>query len=334
MQGNDGQQGCVEDVLREAPDGSGCVVSQQQSASCLVPISSLLPADSPRSKGEDDGHVRLLAESNAVLPPILVHRSTLRVIDGMHRLRAARLLGRTAIEVQFFDGSRDDAFVRAVEANVTHGLPLSLPDRKAAAERILAAHPEWSNRVIAGITGLADTTIGAIRRRPTSGFQQSDTRVGVDGRIRPLSGAAGRLRARDIIAARPEASLREIAEAAGISPETARDVRRRMRRGDDPLPTRMRDAKSQSTISRRRPVTPTGMNLEIALDKLRRDPSLRFSKAGRSLLQWLGVHQIDPDNSKDFLRAIPPHCTATVAELARGCAEKWAQIAEELDEQS
>jgi hypothetical protein len=36
--------------------------------------------------------------------------------------------------------------VLAVQVNVTHGLPLSLADRKVAASRIIDCYPGWSNR--------------------------------------------------------------------------------------------------------------------------------------------------------------------------------------------
>jgi hypothetical protein len=52
-----------------------------------------------------------------------------------HRLRAAVANGQEAVDVRYFDGSAADAFLRAVEANVKHGLPLSLADRRAAAQR-------------------------------------------------------------------------------------------------------------------------------------------------------------------------------------------------------
>jgi hypothetical protein len=35
------------------------------------------------------------------LPPILVHRATNRIIDGMHRLEAAKLRGDETISVRF-----------------------------------------------------------------------------------------------------------------------------------------------------------------------------------------------------------------------------------------
>src|ERR1044072_4324236 len=98
-----------------------------------IRISDLQPAESPRIEGENREHVQLIAESDDIQPPIIVHRATMRVIDGMHRVRAAELRGRTEIDARFFDGATLDAFVLAVHANVTHGLPLSLADRLQAA---------------------------------------------------------------------------------------------------------------------------------------------------------------------------------------------------------
>src|SRR5213076_255321 len=65
-----------------------------------MPIGSLLPADSPRLEGERLDHVRALADAVGEPPPILVHRHSRRVIDGMHRLRAAQLRGERMIEVR------------------------------------------------------------------------------------------------------------------------------------------------------------------------------------------------------------------------------------------
>src|SRR5215469_10359581 len=86
-----------------------------------IRVSSVLQGDSPRLAGEDKAHIARLAEAETPLPPILVDRRTMQVIDGMHRLMAASLTGRESIEVEFFDGSAADAFLLAVQANVTHG---------------------------------------------------------------------------------------------------------------------------------------------------------------------------------------------------------------------
>ncbi|RAJ67249.1 MULTISPECIES: ParB/RepB/Spo0J family partition protein, partial [unclassified Streptomyces] len=202
----------------------------------VLALDTLLDSDSPRIDGEDGERVRQLAELEAPLPPVLVHRATLRVIDGMHRVRAARLRGDDTIEAEFFDGGDTDAFALAVRLNIAHGLPLTQADRAAAAERLLRARPSWSDRRIAAGTGLSAGTVAAVRRRSTAQDEQLNTRVGRDGRVRPLRAAEGRLRASQVIAANPGATLREIAAVAGIATATAKDVRDRMRQGRGPLP--------------------------------------------------------------------------------------------------
>ena len=219
----------------EAAATSGYPMADQ--VTYLVPVADLQPADSPRLVGEDPEHIRVLAEPGRALPPVLVHHPTMRVIDGMHRVSAARLRGEETIEVVFFDGTDEDAFVLAVRANVAHGLPLSYADREAAVARIVVSHPDWSDRAIAATTGLAPRTVAAVRSRIV-GLPQDTARVGRDGRVRPLDSTTGRRTASRLIAAFPDASLREIARAAGISPATVRDVRERIRRGEDPVPAR------------------------------------------------------------------------------------------------
>ncbi|GGV05146.1 hypothetical protein GCM10010502_70020 [Kitasatospora aureofaciens] len=61
-----------------------------------VPVAALLPADSPRARGEDPEHLRTLAELGRDLPPIIVHRSTMRVGDRRHAPAArGRRRGKT-----------------------------------------------------------------------------------------------------------------------------------------------------------------------------------------------------------------------------------------------
>jgi hypothetical protein len=73
------------------------------------------------------------------------------VIDGMHRVQVNIRSGAREIEVCFYDGTDDGAFVLAARANTTHGLPLSLSDRNVAARRITASRPGWPDRVVARI---------------------------------------------------------------------------------------------------------------------------------------------------------------------------------------
>ncbi len=243
------------------------------------------------------------------------------VIDGLHRLEAARLRRSPVIDVEYFDGSLQEAFLLAVESNVRHGLPLSLQDRKAAAARILGIFPEWSDRAVARRVGLDHKTVGALRGRQPGGAAGTGARIGLDGKSRPVDASGGRIRAQEIIAENPQASLREIAQAAGISVETARDVRKRMQQGD------MRQAGG-----RRTPLGPSSqLEIGIALKSLKRDPAVRYSNDGRALVRWLESRLVHTEDADRFLR-IPTHQVATVATMARAVAARWSEIARRLED--
>ncbi|WP_223198485.1 ParB N-terminal domain-containing protein [Solihabitans fulvus] len=299
----------------------------------------MLPADSPRLDGEDEQHTKMLADADAELPPILVHRETMRIVDGMHRVRAAMLRGEETIRATLFDGSVEAAFVAAVEANIKHGLPLSLADREAAAARIVASNPLWSDRAIALVSGISAKTVCAIRRGVTADSRQSTSRIGRDGRIRPVNGADGRRRACEFFQRRPNASLREVAREAGISPGTARDVRARMSRGEDPVRPRQ-----SASGQRHEPVTPERQlrrglpagrvsdfrDRATLLRSLRRDPTVRFTNNGRSLLRWLESHAIGVEGWAELAPSVPPHCGYVIADLACAIAEEWLEVAESV----
>ncbi|MFC7843754.1 transcriptional regulator, partial [Streptomyces sp. NPDC057382] len=97
------------------------------------------------------------------------------VIDGVHRLRAVERSGATHISAVLFNGDERQAFLLAVKLNSNHGLPLSLADRKAAALHLLADFPEWSNRRLAGVVGLSDKTVAALRQRSGGDFTHPTT---------------------------------------------------------------------------------------------------------------------------------------------------------------
>jgi hypothetical protein len=299
-----------------------------------VTVSSLVPGYSPRLCGEVEEHVELLAELDEPLPPLLVQRSTMRVIDGMHRLRAAVLRGDPTIEVEFFDGDEAAAFVAAVRANVTHGPPLPRAHPDPATARIVASHPHFSDRAIAAITGVAARTVAAVRHRTAPDAPPTVTRIGRDGRVRPLNSTDARLVASRMIRSNPHSSLRDIARRVGLSPATVRDVRERMRRGEDPVPQRKR--RTAFTDDRDRPVRPSDQPLirdrEALLRNLNRDPSLRFSESGRAVLRWLFAHACGPDGWQQMIADIPPHCAYVVAELAYGCAAEWRNLADHLEQ--
>jgi ParB-like chromosome segregation protein Spo0J len=317
-----------------------------------VPVDSLLPADSPRSRGEDDEHIQRLAERGDDLPPVLVQQGTMRVIDGMHRLRAAIRNGRRSIEVEFFDGDDEEAFIRAVEQNVAHGLPLTLADRKDAAARILGFRPALSDRSVASMTGLSPKTIGAIRARLSEEIPRLDARQGRDGRLRPLDSNEGRLRAAEVIRKNPGAPLREIATLAGVSPETARSVKAQLREGDNPPRNRRQrpgrtvkqpaesaggGAESSATVDAGAQDPRNGQptdEIKSILQKLSRDPALRHSETGRRLLQIIHAKTVDSLLLSMLMQESPPHSRPLLARIARCNASIWKEIELELSRQS
>ncbi|WP_083999281.1 ParB/RepB/Spo0J family partition protein [Actinomadura kijaniata] len=330
--------------------GKGKVHSEDPPAGNRQPIARTRPSVVPITefrgdfsvrRSVDEEHIHRLNQTEEDLPPILVHYSTLRVIDGVHRLRAATLRGKREIEVEFFYGDEDEAFIRAVAENTRHGLPLPLADRRAAATRIIAARPHWSDQAIGLCSGLSAKTVAALRRRSTGDSPESNTRTGVDGRTRPVNGADGRRRAAREIGLRPDASLREIARVAGVSLGTAHDVRRRLRRGEDPVPLGLRRAEEPARPRReegkergeapRAPAAAGAVDPSSLLEGLTRDPSLRQSLQGRRLLQLLHTRSVTAADWSALVDAIPPHRVATIVAIAHQYAESWEHFARALE---
>jgi ParB-like nuclease domain len=198
-----------------------------------VPVSGLSSGVYLRQGGTNAAHVQLLLDV-ADLPPILVQEDGWRVIDGAHRLAAAKLRGDGVIAARFLDCTDSEALVLGMKANASHGLPLSKADRVSGAKRVVTDHPDWSDRAIADITGLSAKTIASLRTRPAGGAHLDGKRLGRDGRRRPVSAGEGRLRAAEYLSAHPDAPLRQVAREADVSLGTVHDVSARLRRGVSP----------------------------------------------------------------------------------------------------
>lgn len=302
--------GFAEDVrLRAVDASSGDPV-------VLIDLDDLREGGSPRVAGVDESHVDVLAGVLDKVPPILVHRESLRVIDGVHRVRAARLLGRTRLPARLVDADADDAFVAAVRANTEHGLPLTVADRKAAAATILRSHPHWSDRMIADVVGLSAKTVATTRT------DDGVARTGRDGKVRPLDGARRRRVAARLLAENPDLSLRQVAKMAGISPETARSVKVRLARGEDPA------GHDRAAPARAVPPQP---DWTTVVRRLRADPSLRFTETGRALLRLMDAHAVSTGRWESIAGGVPAHARSTVAAMAGEFARAWHSFAEQLE---
>jgi hypothetical protein len=302
-------------------------------------ISSLSLSGSPRLAGANAAHLESMVAAQRELPPIVVHHPTMWVIDGAHRVHAALRRGETTIAGRFFDGSEDEAFVLSVWLNVSHGLPLALADRKRAAERIAVTHPQWSDRRVAAVTGISAGTVAEIRRRLGGTSAADSSRIGQDGRRRPLDCSAGRLLAGRLMMENPGLSLRQVAKAAAISPETARDVRNRLHGGADLVPSRRpRGAGATAATDAENPRRPLNLvrygdharpvlDRSAVVNQLMGDPALRYTDAGRNLLRLLTLHTRWVEEWETIVGNVPAHCADLMAELARQFADLWADFA-------
>jgi ParB-like chromosome segregation protein Spo0J len=315
-----------------------------------VPIDSLRIGFFLRGTGTDPAHVKLLAEAVSYhdLPPILIQEKNWRIIDGMHRLEAAKLHGEKKVRARVVNCTDEEAFILAVKSNTLHGLPLSRADRVEGAKRILTWHPDWSDRAVGVATGLSAKTIAGIRRRSGDEIQQFSKRLGRDGKRRPVANAEGRRRAVDYITARPDASLREVAREADVSLGTVHDVRARMRRGLDPLavgarrPSDRRAAEIPADAPAGRPQPgdiaslrdtrcgPQQQTWPTVSAKLANDPSLKYTEGGRNFIRWMATHILRGSEWKEFIDAIPPHWLKEVSLVAENASGEWRDFAEQL----
>ncbi|HEY0932688.1 MAG TPA: ParB/RepB/Spo0J family partition protein [Trebonia sp.] len=325
---------------------------------CEIPLSALSDGFLLRVTGTDPAHVQMLSEvaSFNEIPPILVQRKSLRIIDGAHRMEAAKARGENTIRARLVNCTDNSAYILAVKANTLHGLPLSRADRVSSAQRILGWHPDWSDRAIGIATGLSAKTVAGIRRDSAGNVQQFAKRLGRDGKRRPVTALEGRKRAAEYITARPEASLREVARETDVSLGTVQDVRARMRRGLDPLTagggSRALTA-APEPAARPRPEPPAGapagapVLLSARLGRIGRpgapapswpeifpklagDPSLRYTEGGRAFIRWMTARMSNPHAWREFTDSIPAHWLRDISTMAEQASEDWRDFAEHL----
>ena len=316
-----------------------------------VLLSSLRPGFFMRQLGMDATHVQLLvdAASSSQLAAILIQKHSLRVIDGMHRIEAARLRGEESVNARLVDCSDEEAFILAVKSNTLHGLPLSRADRIAGAKQILEWHWDWSDRAVAAASGLGAKTIAGLRHRSGVEVPDISKRLGRDGKRRPITGIDGRKRAAEYLAMRPDAPLREVAREADVSLGTVHDVRSKLRRGIDPTTVGKRAAPPEQEASGSakeadyaRPSPANGPCLRqvrrirpaaswgTISPKLASDPSVRYTEGGRAFLRWMSMRVMQPGEWKDIVDAVPAHWSPDVSLIAESIGDAWHEFAGHL----
>ncbi len=283
-----------------------------------VELSTLSSGPSPRDHRLCEQHVAVLSEARGNWPPILVRSRDRVIVDGHHRVAAAGRLGLQTISAVLFEGSDDEAYVQAVKQNISHGLALSVSERVTAALGFLCRHPDWSDRRISTICGLSPSTVGNVRSRAAhqgrdltrAQAARPDTRLGADGRRRPVDRGAQRAHIAHLVMADPSASLRSIARLIGASPETVRAVRSelqaRLGAGTVDLPPRQEQHATTAEIA----------------------PAFVSTRSGRDFVDWFTKTRITPEDGRYYGPEIPLNRIYEVADEARRRAKQWAEFAD------
>jgi ParB-like chromosome segregation protein Spo0J len=122
-------------------------------------------------------------KKNGLLLPIVTYKG--QILDGRHRYKACKIAG---VEPRFEEYAGDDlaAAVESFNGNRRH---LTMADRKKAAAKILAWHPEMSDRAIAKEVGLSDKTLAQVRKdgEARSEIPHVETRSDSKGRAQPAA---------------------------------------------------------------------------------------------------------------------------------------------------
>jgi ParB-like chromosome segregation protein Spo0J len=283
-----------------------------------VALADLRGNASFREAGINDEHVQRLVDLGGQWPPILVSRSDGVVIDGVHRAAAAHALGWERIDATLFDGPPDEAVIEFVRRNMYHGLPLTLRDRKHAAARLLAVHPEWSDRRIAEVCAVSPKTVGRLRPAACTASTEENPqfdprfRIGRDNKRRPATHTPVLPQVLEANAALRGASLRSVAARAGASPETVRIVRSRLRQPLD------------------EPETPAAPDdaMPVAWHE---DLALVSCDGGEDFVSWFERTLVTDDECWGQIDRVPLSRIYEIADEARRRSNAWTLFARALE---
>lgn len=110
-------------------------------------------------------------KNGAAFPALLVFFDGERywLVDGFHRLEAARENGKRKIECEVRPGTQREAVLASIAVNSTHGLRRHANDKLRAVQTLLH-DPEWSawsDNEIARRCGVSPTFVGKVRKTLT-----------------------------------------------------------------------------------------------------------------------------------------------------------------------
>ncbi len=283
-----------------------------------VPVRKLKAGLSPRSGDLNEANIEALAEVIDRLPPILVHKESMTVIDGHHRLEAVRRAGHELIGAVLVATTLAEAAALAIVANVAHGLPLTISERKEAASRLIEATPDQSDRSIAVLCGLAPSTVAKVRARCLGSTTGYDNRLGVDGHRRGRCSDEVKERLAASLHDRPDQSYRTLGRDVGVSAST---VSRLARRGAPRL------GRGTSRNGKGSDATSSGVSAtsDVALSSL---------PEAEGFVAWFDSHRIESTAWRRYLPLVPLSRVYEIADECRARAAAWSEMASALEHRS
>jgi ParB-like chromosome segregation protein Spo0J len=271
----------------------------------------------PRQARLDEAHVTALAEVLEQLPPVIVDKQTMAVIDGAHRIEAFRRAKRTHIRALLFTGDETEAIALSIGNNVRHGKPLTSSERQEAARTLLKRCPDRSDRWIGVICGLSHSTVAQVRH--TSESAEAGIRVGRDGRRRPVDPMPGQAAVARVLAEEPDVSIRQAAGAAGVARSTAQRVA-----------SQVRNRAGAASLNRfEPPLAPAHPGPALAADQ-----AFSSSPERVEIAFWLAKTSVSPDDLHTYLEVVPLGRIYEVVDECRRRARTWADMADGLERQA
>jgi hypothetical protein len=110
------------------------------------------------------------------------------LVGGLHRLRALQRAGRQEMACLVSTGTKWDALATGIADNATHGVRLSMKDRRHNIGLLLKERPKASDSDIAAVAHADPKTVKSVRDEleATKEIPRTDERVGRDGRTRKV----------------------------------------------------------------------------------------------------------------------------------------------------
>lgn len=129
--------------------------------------------------------------------PVIVYEinGKYHLVDGFHRLNAARQDNRETIKANVYKGSLQDAYGAACIANLQHGKPLTRNERKKAIEQYIKLNVQRTNVDIAKDVGVSEKTVRRYRMELESSgeIEPQEIRItanGIEQKKKPSSAFA------------------------------------------------------------------------------------------------------------------------------------------------